>query len=238
MKSRTIPVAVISVLLVIGALNCADMGHDPDAGGGALTASAFTVSLGAGGQASITIRGGTPPYEIYQQPDPSLASAQFDNPAASPATLLITAPAVVNLGGTTEVRIRDSHDDDAMTEFLLHNNEIRITITVTASQPVSFSADIQPIFTTSCVNAGCHPGGGAPFPLGPGASYVNLVNAAATTGPCAGLLRVKPFSADSSALYRRIAGTCGDRMPIGGSALSAVQQNLIATWINQGASNN
>lgn len=236
MKLRTIPVVVIPVLLTIGALSCSDMGHDLNTAGGPLRASTLSVSLVAGGQASVTISGGLPPYEIHQQPDPSLASAQFVNPGISPATLLLTAPTTVNIGGTTQVRIRDAHHDDAMIESPQHDDELRIDITVSASQSVSFSSSIQPLFNSNC--SGCHPGGGAPFSLESGVSYGNLVNVTATTGPCAGMPRVKPFHADSSALFRRIAGTCGTQMPIGGSALSQAQQNLIATWINQGASNN
>lgn len=236
MKVSTIPVAVIPVLLIVSALNCSDMGHDPNTAGGPLMASTLSVVLVAGGQASVTISGGLPPYEIQQQPDPLLASAQFVNPGINPATLLITVPTTVSIGGTTQVRIRDAHHDDAMIESPQHDVELRIDITVSASQSVSFSSNIQPIFNNNC--SGCHPGGGAPFSLESGASYGNLVNVTATTGPCAGMPRVKPFHADSSALFKRIAGTCGTQMPIGGSALSAAEQNLIATWINQGANNN
>lgn len=234
-----VPVAVVVVAITcITTLSCTDMGHDPNTAGGPLRSSTLSVSLTAGGQASVTISGGSPPYEIHQQPDPSLASAQFVNPNVSPATLLITAPATVAIGGTTQVRIRDSRHSDSMTESPQHDDELRIAITVSAGagQNVSFSASIQPIFNNNC--SGCHPGRGVQFSLQAGESYGNLVNVAATTGPCAGMPPVNPFNADSSALYRRVSGTCGDRMPIGGSALSQAQLNLIATWINQGARNN
>jgi hypothetical protein len=69
-------------------------------------------------------------------------------------------------------------------------------------------------------------------------SYSNLVNVTATNGPCAGIPRVKPFSPDSSALVRRLAGTCGLQMPFGFAPLSSSDQKLIADWISQGALNN
>ena len=104
---------------------------------------------------------------------------------------------------------------------------------------VSFSTQIQPIFTASCTNRGCHPGNAAPFSLLGAVSYNNLVNVTATV-PCPGISipRVKPFSPDSSALVRRLAGTCGLQMPLGFSPLSASDQTLIRNWITQGALNN
>jgi hypothetical protein len=106
------------------------------------------------------------------------------------------------------------------------------------SGPVSFVSHVQPIFNASSVDAGCHPGGGAPFSLQAGVSYASLVNVPAVTGPCAGLPRVKPSSADSSALHRRLAGTCGAQMPLGGSPLPQSQRDLIRNWVNEGAQNN
>ena len=105
--------------------------------------------------------------------------------------------------------------------------------------PVSFANQIQPIFTNSCASRGCHPGGGAPFSLLAAVSYDNLVNVTATV-PCPGVTipRVKPFSPDSSALVRRLAGTCGLQMPVGFSPLSGSDQTLIRDWITQGALKN
>ena len=105
---------------------------------------------------------------------------------------------------------------------------------------VSFAGAVQPILTTRCVNAGCHPGGGAPFSLRADSSYILLVGDTATVGACAGtLLRVRPSSADSSAIIRRLEGTsCGPQMPFGLAALPQSEITLIRTWINEGAANN
>jgi hypothetical protein len=112
------------------------------------------------------------------------------------------------------------------------------TISVSVTERISFSAQVQPIFTSSCVNAGCHPGGGAPFPLLAAVSYNNLVGINATAGPCAGGKRVQPSNADASALTKRLDGTCGSQMPLGGNPLPSTQRQLIRDWINQGARNN
>jgi Secretion system C-terminal sorting domain len=103
---------------------------------------------------------------------------------------------------------------------------------------VSFSTDVQPIFTTNCVNRGCHPGGGAPFSLEEGVSYTNLVNVTASNQTCGAALRVTPFDSDSSVLYLRISGrtTCA-RMPLIGDTLSLADQNTIRDWIDEGAMN-
>ena len=106
-----------------------------------------------------------------------------------------------------------------------------------SSQPVLFLTQVQPIFTTNCVNAGCHPGGGAPFSLQANA-YSNLVNITATNGPCAGDKRVLPSNADASALIKRLDGNCGLQMPLGLAPLPSAQRQLIRDWINQGARNN
>lgn len=118
-----------AVLLVAGlAAGCSDMGEET--GGGAIRSSAAAVSVNAGGRAEVTITGGEPPYVITEAPDTALASAAFVNPAVSPATLVITAPAVVNIGGTTRVRIGDVHAAEGATDAPLHDEDLTITIIV------------------------------------------------------------------------------------------------------------
>jgi len=91
------------------------------------------------------------------------------------------------------------------------------------------------IFTPKCVNAGCHPGGGAPMSLQAGQSFGTLVNQpSAYNRP-----RVAPGNANNSALYLKVAGTTlGTRMPQGAQPLSANEISAIQTWINNGAQNN
>lgn len=102
---------------------------------------------------------------------------------------------------------------------------------------VSFASEIQPIFTSSCIS--CHQTGGTSsfLPLTTGVSYNNLVNQTSTytTG---GTLVIPGNSADS-VLYKRISGnTVGLQMPRLLAPLSTSDQNLIQTWIDEGANNN
>jgi len=109
---------------------------------------------------------------------------------------------------------------------------------VDVSAQISFTNDVQPIFTANCVNRGCHPGGGAPFSLQEGASYMNLVSVTASNQTCGATLRVTPFDSDASVLYLRISGQppCA-RMPLIGDTLSLADQNTIRDWIDEGAMN-
>jgi hypothetical protein len=183
-----------------------------------LTFAPTSVDLVAGDSASTTISGGTPPYSVVSNSDPSKALA-----AVNGTSLQIRA-----LGaGTSTIIVGDGSSP-----------RLRGTLNVNVTTAVSFSTQVQPLFSTNCVNAGCHPGGGAPFPLAAGVSYANLVNRPATNAPCAGDLRVQPSNADASALIKRLEGTCGAQMPFGGTPLPSNQIQLIRDWINQGARNN
>ncbi len=165
---RTGVVLVLLAVAALGVYSCKDMGDEVGLGGGVLTANTFNVSLGAGGQATITISGGHPPYEITGQPNPALASASLLNADQSPATLVITAPPVVLIGGTTTVEISESHDGDA-SDALLHGITISITVSpapalvanptsVTVSQGqsvnVSISNGTPPYVIDTAPNAG------------------------------------------------------------------------------------
>lgn len=97
---------------------------------------------------------------------------------------------------------------------------------------VTFSADVQPIFSARCALPGCHiqPSPQAGMDLSPGQSYASIVNVPAVSlGPG---LRVKPSEPDSSVLYGLIsAGT----MPAQGNPLLPSQIETIRIWIENGA---
>jgi len=228
--------ALIGGAVIFG--SCKDMGDELKQ---SLTASAFSVSLSTGGTASVSISGGVPPYSISQQPDPALATAVLTNLPDRSGQLLIAATNNATASGTTQVRVKESGSGDSQFESPTSGeDEIVISVTVGAVPGVSFSGDVQPIFTSRCVNAGCHPGGGGPFSLQAGQSYNALVGVAVTTGACSGTFqRVRPLFADSSAIIRRLGGTtCGVQMPFGLSPLPQNEINVIRDWINQGAANN
>lgn len=99
--------------------------------------------------------------------------------------------------------------------------------------PVSFAAQIQPIFDANCV--GCHgQGGNAGLDLRSGVSRANLVSvdAQASAGQ-----RVVPGDARSSVLYLRLTGDGLGTMPPGGS-LDATTLELVRRWIDEGAADN
>lgn len=225
--------AIVVLSLAASLYSCKDMGRVPAVP--VLGASSLSVTLSPGGSTTVTINGGNPPYVISRQPDASLATASLTNNANGTGSLTIQAT-TSNVSGTTSVRVKDTDADDSPSGSA-SENEIEIEIRISATV-VSFSGQVQPIFTNSCVNAGCHPGGGAPFPLNTGQSYARLVNQLATTGPCAGDMRVLPGNPANSALVKRLEGTCGDQMPLGGSPLPAASIQLVKDWIAQGALNN
>jgi hypothetical protein len=82
----------------------------------------------------------------------------------------------------------------------------------------SFSADIQPIFTSNCIS--CHGGARSPD-LRAGKSYASLTNGGFVTTP-----------AGSSILYSTMSGS-------GHSARSTdTEKQKVLNWIQQGALNN
>jgi hypothetical protein len=103
------------------------------------------------------------------------------------------------------------------------------------SGPITFAADIQPIFTARCAVSGCHvnPGPSANLNLSAGVAYTNIVNVPTevfTPG-----VRVTPFSPDSSVLYLLVEDGL---MPARGSRLTSKQLAGIKTWIEEGALDN
>lgn len=126
--------------------------------------------------------------------------------------------------------------------FLLLSNscnkdkEFIIVSSTTATDTVSFSVDIQPIFNNSCI--GCHDATHVTGQdLRPGISYSKIVNV--VSYGYAPALRVKPFDAANSVLWNKDAGTgvYGQQMPVGGF-IPQFEMDLIKKWINQGAKNN
>jgi len=110
-----------------------------------------------------------------------------------------------------------------------------------ASPPVSFGGEVQPIFNARCAVPLCHSGG---FPtqgldLSAGRSYAAIVSRPSTERP--GVQIVHPGAPDSSYLTWKIGGPpagksiLGSPMPLSGGPLSAAEQATIRKWIAEGA---
>lgn len=108
----------------------------------------------------------------------------------------------------------------------------------------TLSADVQPILTTNCALSGCHAGAqpAQGMNLSDGQTFSNTVNVASNQLPS--MDRIEPGEPNQSYLVHKIQGTqagvggSGNRMPLGGQALSQSQIDLIRAWITAGANNN
>jgi len=88
-------------------------------------------------------------------------------------------------------------------------------------QFISFSNDLQPVFTTNCALSGCHVKGGQTPYLTPDVSYQQLLGGYVNT--------VKP---EQSELYIMINGNMQVHIP------DAADRQRIYDWIRNGAPNN
>ena len=73
------------------------------------------------------------------------------------------------------------------------------------------------------------------------AAYAALVGPDSVSAKCGGVGKklVAPGEADSSLFLQKFAAmpSCGDRMPQGGTALTATQLEMVRSWIAHGAPN-
>jgi len=115
------------------------------------------------------------------------------------------------------------------------------TTTTTTLPPVSFSADVQPIFAGNCALPFCHTG---PQPqqqldLAPRRAYAALVGVQSVE--CPGMARVQAGAPEQSYLIAKLAGEglcfVASRMPLGG-VLPAADIDTIRRWISEGALDN
>jgi hypothetical protein len=229
--------SIVIALSMVAIQSCKDMGDQPAGGTATLTANVSTVSLAPGGSSTVTLRGGNPPYRITTLPSAVLVSATLTNNSDKTGTLLIQAVSAA-VSGRDSVVIRDT-DPSSNTDAPLHEEQtITIYIQVNPAA-VLLSTQVQPIFSNNCVT-GCHTttGGSAPFSLQSGQARANLVDVNMLNATCGGK-RVLAGDANASGLIKKLEGTtCGQRMPLGGVALSSSDIALIRTWIQQGAQNN
>lgn len=114
-------------------------------------------------------------------------------------------------------------------------------------QMVSFDAELQPLFTTTCLGPVCHEGTNPLVPLtlvegGDVDPYVELTTRA---HGLSGMPYVTPGDPNASYLYRKLEGTHlegdldglggGSQMPLSAPALSDANLTLVRDWILTGA---
>ena len=113
--------------------------------------------------------------------------------------------------------------------------------TCSCGAPVTFAAQVQPIFTANCTDMGCHAGmrPAETLSLESGKAFAELVNVASSQ--CGSRTLVKPGAPASSYLMDKLLGAnlcMGSQMPKVGMSLPSTQIDTIRNWICQGAPNN
>jgi len=92
---------------------------------------------------------------------------------------------------------------------------------------ISFSQEVQPIFTASCAKAGCHVSGGQTPNLSKGFAYQSLFDED----------MIVPGDPTNSELMGWLTGKLSPVMPLGSGPDPAINA-VIYNWILQGALNN
>ncbi|MCP4810861.1 MAG: hypothetical protein GY884_36460, partial [Proteobacteria bacterium] len=111
------------------------------------------------------------------------------------------------------------------------------------SYTYSFYDDVMPIITANCTDYGCHSfTGGANGGYLEADAYGEMVDVASSDVPS--MDRIEPGDSANSYLFQKISGTfakvggLGAQMPLGYTALSSDDLDLIQTWIDEGAPEN
>jgi hypothetical protein len=172
-------------------------------------------------------------YDVFQST--TQGGEVFTMPPAATSTPGATSITLSNLQPSSTlywvVRARD-----------LAGNEDTNTVELSATTGVSFSENVQPIFTQHCAVVGCHVPGNPPEGqiLAAGFAYSSIVNVPSMEVPAD--LRVDPGNPSQSYLYLKITAqqSVGSYMPPASTndVLSAADKATIMNWIAQGAPNN
>ena len=147
--------------------------------------------------------------------------------------------ATVGDGAAVELMVDSFVDGGVVSLVPTTTTTTTTTTSTTMPGPVSFAADVQPIFTANCVI--CHTSGGASagLDLSAGNAYANTVNV--MSGEIPALKRVLPGDPANSYLYRKITNAPGiilSPMPFGAFPMPQAQIDTIGAWIALGALNN
>jgi len=206
---------LLSLLAAFFAASCDDLGDPVTPPAAPSNAPVITTILPDSGAVGDTV---------------TISGSRF-GAAQGTSTIAFGAVTASPVGVWTDTLLRTTVPAGAVT------GAVKVTVNGTASTgrsfkvlgtvAISFAADIAPIFTArGC--AGCHGGSGGLTVT----TYASLM-AGGNSGAA-----VVPFDGEGSRLVRKLRGTAGARMPLGGSALPENEILKFVQWIDQGAPNN
>jgi len=231
---------IIGALFAAGCLalimqSCDDKGTQPPLN--PIAPGVPSMNIVPGTTRTVQIMGGTPPYHVaaIDPPLPQVVTLSWEDSTVSPANLMVTVLISATINDSVRIIVDDADTDNG--------ESASISVKFVAVGDVSYSDDIQPIWDGSCINRGCHPGGGAPFSLDRFVSYSFLYYHVVSNRNCGVVYRVAAEKPDSSLLYLMVTGRSScPRMPYSpfnpADTLSLADQFKIRDWINQGARNN
>jgi hypothetical protein len=238
---KTILIPLLVVIALIG-LSCKDLGNQPKLPAGVIiTVQDITVVEGQTARIIITLNrpcDSAITFDVASLTGLATAGADFTTIAQSEII-----PAGVTKDTILVATIDDAAPESAETFTVRLSNlnaaefaDSVATVTITDNDSgttlISFAGDIKPLLNANCLV--CH--GGTLTQSGFSVGTYNSIMTSGLRGP-----NVVAGNSAASRLY--IATTSSptrdiDRMPQGGPYLTTQQQNLIKTWIDQGALNN
>lgn len=202
-----------------------------DAGQFQLSASGGDSSFGDGNETAVVITSASANGSVATL-DVAAAAATAVDDQYQLVVVSQDASAIANLDG-------DLLDGDG-NEEAGGNFVSTFTFTTQVVVAATLSEIQQQIFTPNCATSGCHAGASPAqgMNLSDGQAFSNIVNVASAEVPS--LNRILPNDTINSYLIQKVQGTAavGSRMPLGGTALSAAQIQLLTDWVNDGASDN
>jgi hypothetical protein len=180
-----------------------------------------------------------------QTPTPQIVYDVFQS-TTSGGEAFTSAPTATSMPGATSITLSNLPPSSTLYWVVrardLAGNEDTNTVELSTTTGVSFSENVQPIFTQHCAVVGCHVPGSPPEGqvLAAGFAYSNIVNVPSMEVPAD--FRVDPGDPSDSYLYLKITAqqSVGTYMPppTTGDVLSAADKATIMNWIAQGALNN
>ncbi|MFQ5742120.1 MAG: hypothetical protein ACE5HV_00885 [Acidobacteriota bacterium] len=192
------------------------------------------AELNVGETTQVTIKGRNlaPGFVPHFNRDVRATLLEFVNKKEVRAQLFVPD----GIADGTAISMRFVHPDNQQVEKV----DVITVKGIEAIPTVSFSADIQPVFTNNCALAGCHapPSPAQGMNLSAGSAFDNIVNVPSNEMPQ--LFRIEPNDPDNSYLIRKIKGVniTGGRMPLGRAPLSDEVIQMFVTWVEEGAKRN